>query len=69
MSPEEALGVLREAMKTQKGRAALDVVETELQAGGGAREKSADSPRRMPSKDKVAAFLGGRDSARGKAQS
>ena len=62
---EDAVKTLRGAVRTAKGRAALDVVEGELQAGGDTREKAKAPAPRMPSKERVAEFLGNRGKRQG----
>jgi hypothetical protein len=46
LSVDEAVTTLAGAVKTAKGRAALDVLKTELQAGGSAASKKAAPPSR-----------------------
>lgn len=67
MSVEQAIETLQGAVKTAKGRSALSVLETELQAGGGTREKASTGDRGgFPgAKDTVRRMMAARSSAKG----
>lgn len=65
-TPQEALAVLRDRLKSPRAQAAIKTLESEL--GGHDNSKSSGSQHGFPSKADVAARFGGSASAKGQPQ-